>query len=61
MLARSNYQQVQSLKPSNPWNGAAGVEPQKRAMKKKKLKYGFRHEDVEPDQKELVEFIEKYF
>ena len=53
--------QVLSSKPSNPWNRAAGVAVQKKAPKKKKLKYGLTHEILEGDQKELAEFVEKYF
>jgi hypothetical protein len=52
---------VLSLKGANPWNAKAGVEVTPKAPKKKKLKYGLTHEDMEARNTELVDFIQKHF
>jgi hypothetical protein len=53
--------QVLSLKGANPWNAKAGVAVLPKAPKKKKLKYGLTHEELDAKNTELVDFIEKYF
>jgi hypothetical protein len=52
---------VLSLKGANPWNAKAGVAVLPKAPKKKKLKYGLTHEELDAKNTELVDFIEKYF
>mmetsp|Transcript_43232 Transcript_43232/g.87416 ORF Transcript_43232/g.87416 Transcript_43232/m.87416 type:complete len:164 (-) Transcript_43232:153-644(-) len=59
MKTKSVTDEVLSLKPSNPWNGVAGVEVKKRAPKKKRSRYG-RDEEGSARQEELEGFIDKY-
>jgi hypothetical protein len=53
--------QVESLKPSNPWNDYAGVEVKTRTPKQKSLKYGLTQADVGNGKVDMSEVMSKYF
>ena len=61
MRTPSVVDEVLSTKPSNPWTVEAGLEVVKKAPKKKSLKYGLSHEDLDPDTVDMQEAINKYF